>query len=190
MENIKDKVRGFEYVIHQLKNWHDTVYEHHPVENDLSKLKVIKLHFFISAVCAGSDDDLLNFFDCFYAMPYGHVEGEVYSNLDKMEAFKLTERRLEIRENFNKDEYFKLIDIGIKNKIDNSIAKLKEININLVKYVAMDLVELSHNWYSWRAMYNLARSFNKQSIAIPVEVIRNEPKIYSLATVESLYAVY
>ncbi|MCJ8164149.1 Panacea domain-containing protein [Pontibacter sp. E15-1] len=190
MTEVAKKVLGFEYVIYHLTKWYKEAFDSDFLNNDLSKLKVIKLHFFVSAVGANSEDDLLGYFDNFYAMPYGHVESQVYDNLDQMQAYILTARNLQLKDSIDLDNYWEALDKSIKGKIDKSIESLKRYNPNLIKYTAMDLVELSHSWYSWRAMYKLALSFKRQSFAIPPEVIRNEAKTFHLSSVESLYAVY
>src|SRR6218665_1686180 len=73
----------FEYVLHKLLEWHhEKTGREEP--NDLGVLKSIKLLFFVSAAktSIGNDNSLLDLvFDKFSAMPYGHVESEVYSEI-------------------------------------------------------------------------------------------------------------
>lgn len=65
----REKIQAFEFVVFKLVNWYKTQNsitdnETFTAINDLSKLKVIKLHFFVSAVNSKSNS-LLSIFDNF-----------------------------------------------------------------------------------------------------------------------------
>lgn len=175
------KIKAFEYFITQLIAWYkeengQETFKH----NDLSRLKVLKLHFFVCASRANEKEDgLLSIFDNFWAMPYGHVESDIYKNLESLFCFEINTQNLNIINDCNK-EYFETLDNKIKEEISQSFSTTKLKNKDLINYMAVDLVELSHTWYSWKAMYKLARSFNKYSLKIPNEMIRTEKKLFNL----------
>jgi len=81
MAELSKKTQAFEYFVYQLQKWYIGKYGSFE-NNDFSILKVLKLLFFCSAIEAekDKDDTLLDIaFDNFYAMPYGHVESDVYN---------------------------------------------------------------------------------------------------------------
>lgn len=160
----------FTYLVTRLVAWSDEV---NPADRheSLTKLKLIKLLFFAAAADKSSgDNSLLAVFNNFYAMPYGHVESEIYNRI--------------VQEGINNYSFAVGCDINIdaadKALIDSAINNLKASNKNLIKYTANELVDLSHEWYSWKFTYNLARSLGKYSMKIPVDVIKKERKFYSL----------
>ena len=175
------KVKAFEYFVKQLISWYKEQNTAEDFENnDLSRLKVLKLHFFVSASKANEEEDgLLGVFNNFWAMPYGHVESDIYKSLEHLCCFKLSNEKLAI---LNQDltHYFNDLDPEIKTEIEKSFEVIKDKNKELINYLAVDLVELSHSWYSWKSMYKLARSFNKYSLKIPKEIIKSEGKIFNL----------
>src|SRR6185295_7815705 len=96
------KLEYFEYTISKMIQWYcqenamstDTF----SVVNDFSKLKVLKLHFFVCAINSSSNH-MLEIFDSFYAMPYGHVESELYNamNADELQRFSFTESSMQLK---------------------------------------------------------------------------------------------
>ncbi len=175
---IASKLKAFEYLLIQLIKWYEDVSPGKSVVTDFNKLKVIKLHFFASAVNADSNSDgLLNIFSEFYALPFGHVESDIYDSLSNLQVFKLTKNDMSI--NQYPSNYFDDIEMD-KATIELAVDTLKSINPNLVKYEAMDLVELSHRWYSWKTTFETARSLGRFSLRIPNELIKKESKFYVL----------
>jgi hypothetical protein len=173
------KIKCFEYLIVKFIEWHHVERPHEDPLLSFSKLKVFKLHFFASAVNADKNHKgLLNVFDKFYALPYGHVESDIYNHLDKLTIFSFNGNSLE-RKTEENHTYFNSINI-YKQELDSSIDSLKIKNADLILYKALDLVELSHKWYSWRVNFNLARSTKRYSHAISTEIIQNEIKYFSL----------
>jgi len=175
-----DKINLFEAFLGELVNWFCEVnncdvddFNSHP-NNDLSKLKVIKLHFF----ACSTTNDALDIFNDFHAMPYGHVETDVYNGLNNMKFFKITKSRMEIEPEgmeflkLNLDEEYKIAKVMVKN--------LKYINMDLIKYKAFDLVELSHKWFSWRYTFKEARQANSYSKKINPDLIKEEKKYYNI----------
>ena len=176
MTNKKDL---FEYFLSKLIEWH-CVY--HQIDmndfnghstNDLSKLKLIKLHFF---TCS-TKDEALDFFDNFYAMPYGHVESSIYPTLDSLVNYRIESRGLTI---LNNVPNFAMIDQDKLNLMDESIAILKSKNPDIISFSPFSLVELSHKWFSWSYTFEEARRENLYSKKISPEVIKKETKFYCL----------
>lgn len=139
--------------------------------NDLSKLKVIKLHFF----ACSTNSEALDVFDDFHAMPYGHVESGVYNLLDSLRYCKVSSNKLVITD-LNKFQQMRC-DEGI---IDTIVQKLREENNDLISIEPFELVELSHKWFSWRHNFQKARQDGMYSKPISKDLIIREEKFYSL----------
>ena len=77
----------FETIVHKLRDWYmeengiETIEDFNNI-NDFSILKLIKLHFFVTAINSNEDNSLINKF-VFFAMPYGPVETFIYSKIKK-----------------------------------------------------------------------------------------------------------
>lgn len=126
---------------------------------------LMKLLFFTAAIRSSpSDKGLLQIFDKFYAMPFGHVEGDVYNQIRKAESEKTEERLL----------------ASTAMAIDHSLEELNEVNNKIFTMPPFDLVELSHRWYSWKTFYNAALEAGKKSLLIPSIIIQREEKIFHL----------
>ncbi|GAB7089211.1 Panacea domain-containing protein [Marinifilum fragile] len=168
------KKLNFEYFVSRLLEWYGEVYCDQ--SNDLSKIKVLKLLFFTSAVGANTESDgLLDIFDDFYAMPYGPVESEIYDSLGDLLRYRITKESTTSKNNidFNNDSIEKA-------RIDEAIEKLKRVNPQLIKMNPFDLVELSHMWSCWSMVYDYALNNNQYSHKIPNELIKAENKIFTL----------
>lgn len=174
------KLQKFEYMVHQFIKWYNelnkTVITQYPYENDnFSKLKLIKLHFFACAVTANPDngEGLLSTFGDFHAMPYGHVESYVYSHLSNTESLEINNSNIKLLQQC--PEYLSAKE---KEEIDDAVSSLREKNSDLVRYSASKLVDLSHEWDSWQTSFSIAQKFGKSSIKIPNDLIINEAKFY------------
>ncbi|HIY76400.1 MAG TPA: DUF4065 domain-containing protein [Candidatus Sphingobacterium stercorigallinarum] len=172
------KIESFEYFLKGLVGWFCDFYtidnadfNDHP-QNNLSKLKVIKLHFFASS----TSTDMLDLFDDFHAMPYGHVESEIYRSLSKLQFAEVTNTKLVITD----IKSFNEVSVGQSEVVDNSISTLKELNSQLISFSPFDLVELSHKWFSWRYNFEIAKKDGSFSRPISKELIKKEEKYYSL----------
>lgn len=182
------KVEYFEYATSKLIEWacqsSNRSIQSFESGNDFSKLKVLKLHFFLCAVNSKTNT-LLNVFDSFYAMPYGHVESDIYNaiNLKGLKRFDFLDSRISIKCEFIEDlpGSFNQGIADYKSQIDSAIEALKNENYSLVEYSAMDLVELSHLWTSWKVSFKIARSKNIFSQKIPAEAIQAESKFFAIA---------
>lgn len=175
---MNKKLLAFEYFVYQLHKWYSEVFGN-TEKNDLSTLKVLKLLFFVSAVNTKkeSENALIDvIFNKFSAMPYGHVESEIYDFIKRgqVQNITLTNSSSSI---INSQEILKL-ESDYKSIIDNNIELLKNINFDLIKYSSIDLVELSHRWYSWQKNYKIALNKKSFSQNIPLEDIKEEIKVY------------
>lgn len=176
--NQNQKIVLFEYFLKKLVDWFCNYYyinvedfNDHP-QNDLSKLKAIKLHFF----ACSTNEDALQIFDDFRAMPYGHVESDVYNSLDLLQYICLTNSKLEI---LNWDALTVIENDNIPI-IDDAVENLKERNFDLISFSPFALVELSHKWFSWQYNFSQAKNIGIYSKPISTELISREPKLYSL----------
>lgn len=173
-----NKKLAFEYFLYQLQIWYKEANGKEP--NDLSILKVLKLLFFTASVGTsdGIKDYLLdNVFDNFVAMPYGHVESNMYNYL-RERAF--TNIRIDSKGSsiLFKDDILSL-DENIKKQIDSKLSLLKRINFQLIIYSSFELVELSHKWYSWKKNYQKAQQRGSFSFPIEISEIKKEIKFYA-----------
>jgi uncharacterized phage-associated protein len=186
----KEKAFYFEYVLFKLGIWYADLIK--TEENDFSVLKSLKLLFFVSSCNAKSKEKnilLDSVFDNFYAMPYGHVESDVYNairqdelafySINTRKATPRSEKQIDVIEfNSTFSKLFKSeINSEILTKIDESINFLKDRNAQFVSYSAFELVELSHLYTSWDRNYKKGAA---NSILISVEEIKSEMKIFSL----------
>ena len=177
---MEDKVAAFEYLLYKLLEWNGNSSKNND-NNDLSILKVLKLTFFVSAVGTNKDSKetlLDDTFNNYVAMPYGHVESDVYSNIkqQKLVNVKIDNKSSMLLNSFDISSY----DPKLKKRIDASIDSLMRINYKLIKTTSFDLVDLSHSWYSWQKYFNKAKSTGVYSKPIPTQVIKQEDKIYQL----------
>lgn len=185
-KNLKDKSEVFEYVVFKIIEWYSGIMHTDGNEdfndtNSLNKLKIIKLHFFVSAINS-KENEILNIFNRFYAMPYGHVESDIYEKLSELKRFEISSYKTIIKKDYlqNLQNSFNDLDPKIKENVDKAISDLRNQNSDLINYTAFDLVELSHSYFSWKTIFNLAQSKGKYSELIPSSLIIQEPKYFSL----------
>lgn len=177
------KIQAFEYLVSKFLEWYEETSSKENEGNDLSILKVLKLTFFASAVGTNSNSEntlLDNVFGNYVAMPYGHVESDIYSFIKskRLIYININNRKTYLDEN----DISKIgkLDSFIKKLVDSAVSLLKSINKDLIKLSSFELVELSHTWYSWQQYYSIALDNNRNSEPIPNEVIKGEDKIYQL----------
>lgn len=180
------KKQAFEYVIYKLIEWFKTENniqsnETFNLSNDLTKLKIIKLHFFTSAIDSNKNS-LLNLFDNFYAMPFGHVESDLYNSIEQLDRYTITKSSLLIKREYlnNLTNTFNDVSEIYKQEIDTAIEDLKQENSKIIDLQALDLVDISHNYFSWKCMFNIARANNRYSEFIPSKLIKEETKFFAL----------
>lgn len=172
----------FEYILYNIINWYK---ELRPKDSELltlTRLKVLKLLFFISAISEDEKSDLLDMFDNFWAMQHGPVESDIYNSMvnDKFlcYSFKL-KQNVTIKREFDIKEFETALR-NYKEKIDKSLAIIKRKNNKLVDYSAFELVEISHKWNSWKLAMQIAELSGKGSEKMNIIDIRSNTKYYSL----------
>lgn len=164
-----EKIAAFEYILNKLEEWHIEAFGSFS-PNNLSQLKVFKLHFFICAVSSkDKETSLLEVFNNFHALPFGPVESTVYNSTKDLKYYRLTKRELIKKEPFQAE-----INPEIAKKIDYSVNVLKQINFKLIQFSAFELVNLSHDFISWKRTYNFAQRLNRNSFKIPDNLIKLE----------------
>lgn len=168
------------YVEHLVRLFIDWFQEKSGSEkNDLSTLKVLKLIFFVSAINStpDSEDTLLDrLFNNYVAMPYGHVESDVYDLIkgNYLIDVEVTNRNSKVINH----ESTAVLNQDLKKQLEESFSKLKEVNGNLILASSFQLVDLSHSWYSWQYFYSLAEESNISSLKIDLNIIKQEDKIF------------
>lgn len=172
------KVSLFEYFLKHLVEWYCKYYGisvHHfnqDPHNNLSKIKIFKLHFF----ACSTDDEALDIFNNFHALPYGHVESTIYDNLNGLTHFSIDNSRLTILSELDEIKG----TTPEQNAIIDRIAKnIREKNFELISFDPFDLVEISHRWFSWNFTFQEARKVGMYSKAISPSLIKQEAKYYS-----------
>ena len=175
--SAEEKRPYFEYLVKLLIKWHreKTGLE----QNDLSTLKVLKLLFFVSAIDSSPDSNntlVDDPFNNFYAMPYGHVESDIYDLIKKkaLVEVSVTNKDSVI---LNEDPTVDL-DNEIKFQLDKSLKNLKETNPNIILASSFELVDLSHSWYSWQYFHSKALQNGSYSHRIDSNSIKAEEKIF------------
>lgn len=184
--NGDQKLLHFEYVVKGLLAWYSNI-TGNKTQNDLSTLKALKLLFFVSAARSKPNASNLlldDVFNTYVAMPYGHVESEIYSIIlqknGDLNYYHINNKTTTLRSNVNIDQLEGDIDPAYKREIDLSIEFLQQINPGLILLPAFALVDISHTWYSWKKYYNIALASENKSKAIPLDEIKKEDKIFNL----------
>lgn len=175
-----NKIICFEYILYQLINWYK---ELRPTDTSLisfTRLKVLKLLFFVSAI-REQDEDLLDIFNKFYAMQHGPVESDIYNAMidDELTYYNFRFRSVNGFERVCEDD-FKEIDDRLRNKINTSINRLKKQNKFIVTYTAFEEVNLSHRWNSWKITMHIAEVVGKGSGYMNIDLIRKDSQYFSL----------
>ena len=164
-----DKGDVFSYVQLELLKWYSDKNE--IANNDLSKMKSIKLLFF---VCACSDDMcLFDIFDEFHAWKNGPVEETVYGliNGNKLNYIKIDTSHTEVLNSQTPN-----IPQNSKKIVDSSIVKLKERNYDMVSMRVFDIVEISKRWISWQIAFNSEMDNRK----ISIDNLRKDRQLFHL----------
>ncbi len=179
MPSQDTKIQATNYLLKELLKWQGDKLGN---SENMDLLKFIKLNFFVASVgiSENTDDTLLDLaFDNFYALPYGHVESDIYELIkqDKLDIFTLEDQNI-VYKNRDAIESTDSLDENIKLKIGNGIQLLNEKNEDIIAYKPFDLVEISHRYYSWRFYYGQAQAENRLRKEIPKEEIKTEPKVY------------
>jgi uncharacterized phage-associated protein len=169
---ISEKIKYFEYFV-------SIVFNKVNIQkgNDLSKLKLFKLHFLTSAILTDEKNDgLLEIFDKFYALPFGPVEGDIYDNLTKLNYFAITSECTSIITDFDPTG----LDEEITTKINTQFEALITQNNTILDLVSTDLVEITHKWNAWKIAFRNARQEHKYSRLMSSDLIKVSNKVYSI----------
>lgn len=113
-------------------------------------------------------------------MPYGNVESDIYSNWNHFDFYNIENKNLTILKNITEDDFI-LISDNLKTEISEAVDSLTKINSELINYNSLQLVELSHKWFSWESMFSYAKSNYRYSEFIPSNLIKEENKTFELA---------
>lgn len=180
------KIEIFEVIVHRLKDWFIEENKIVSIEdfnrnNDFSILKLIKLHFLVTAINSSKDDTLINEFD-FYAMPYGPVETDIYNKIKISSVFSNFSIN-NFKAEFESNTPFKLIENNLIISIDNAINSIKEIDSSFINADAGSLVELTHKWNSWKKVYAEALKIGSYSKKMEKDLIIKDNKVLNLELV-------
>lgn len=177
------KLKTFEYLI-------DTIIEKkNGVYDDLSKLKIIKILFFIVSASIKIDpiNNLLKIFDKFYALKYGHVELDIYNEyiVESMlegsnKKFKISDSNMVINDKYIEIDTTLENEDSTKDMIKSAVNALLKENSNIFNYKPFELVELSHLHYSWHINNELRKELKLRMIEIPHIDIIDEEKYFNL----------
>lgn len=170
------KIDNFEYIMWRLSDWYA---RHNNVTieqsyNHFDRLRCISLLFFVSTIEAEGDNvGLLDIFDNYYAMPYGHIEGDVYKAI----RCKPTQTNIFY---FNPLEMVAKGDVNfadIDPKVDSAIDKLISVYPELIaENTSLQLVGLSRRHFSWRYYFNEARKKDIYVEKVPVDILIKQGK--------------
>ena len=172
------KALCFEYILFQLIMWLDEVEFSH---NSLTRLKALKLLFFISTIRdKEGSKDLLDVFDNYWAMQHGPVESDIYNMIvrDNLTFYDFKSRVIHQKKPINEFNFNQLGDL--KKQVKESITLLRKKNKNIIKYSAFELVNLSHKWNCWQLSMHIAELSGRGSERMRKQDIRTDNQYYSL----------
>lgn len=176
MDKLK-KQQAFEYLLTQLLAWGAEMEPAVPIFT-FTRLKALKLLFFAAAVKNEEGRDLLDVFDNFFALPNGPVESDIYNCITSDGLTYYTFKDFSL---MKKNAYMDAdLDNAIKERIIKSVRALRMINENIVSYRAIELVALSHLWYSWQKSIQMAKALGKGSYRMEENTIRSNTQIFAL----------
>lgn len=177
MTDDLNKKIAFEYLLDKLLIWYHEV---EPYRSDASftRVKVLKLLFFLSVIKQEDNTDLLDVFDNFYAMQHGPVESDIYNYMtsEKLDYFSFSDIYLERKREYSINEM--QLSNTLRLKLDGAIAALRVANPKIISLSAFDLVEISHKWESWKHAMKLANLLGKYSYPISISLLRGEMQIF------------
>ena len=171
------KIQAFEYWLTQMLKWGNDMTPKVP-NYTFTRLKALKLLFFTAAVKDKNGNDLLDVFDNFFALPNGPVESDVYNSItaDQLIYYTFKDFSLAAKQKFDDNG----LNQDIKQRIEKSIAVLRERNEKIVAYNAESLVTLSHTWLSWQNAIMIAKVLGKSSYKMDIGLIRGNAQIFGI----------
>lgn len=177
MVNIAIKKSSFEYLLNELLKWFEEVAPQRSVTS-FTRVKVLKLLFFVSAIKDEDGTDLLDIFDRFYAMPHGPVESDIYNFMsrDALDCFSFADIYMSKKKEYESKSSGLAEDIRIK--IDKAISCLRLHNPKIITLGAFELVDISHKWGVWKNSMRVAELLGKSSQLMSVDAIRYNLQIF------------
>src|SRR5690606_27294493 len=107
----------------------------------------------------------------FAAMPYGHVESEIYDILKERRGqltyFTIDHFGATVNQGANLEILRQTGLFEVRAAIDDALHRLKLASPDLILTSAFGLVDLSHIWYSWKKHYSNAVDNDLRSTMIP-----------------------
>jgi hypothetical protein len=180
-----DKIKIFEYIIYKLLEWYRSNNPNMRI-NNFGNIKVMKLLFFVVSgkLKHTSDYKLLNIFNNWDALPLGPTENDIIYAIvnNKLNYYVIDDKETEYKDFVNIADLTDLIDISIRNEIDESICYIREKSKynDLVNLGPFDLVDLSHTWHCWKKPFSIAKENGRLREKIDIDLIRKEDKNYLL----------
>ena len=177
MEEISIKKSSFEYLLNELLKWFEEVAPQKSITS-FTRVKTLKLLFFVSAVKDENGKDLLDVFDKFYAMPHGPVESDIYNfmSTNALDYFSFTDIYMSKKATYENQSLTLPDDIRLK--IDKAVSCLRLQNQKIITLGAFELVDISHKWSVWKNSMRVAELLGKSSQLMPVEAIRSNVQIF------------
>lgn len=184
METSK-KVLYFDYVVTRLIDWH---VEETGIEdfNDLSRLKVMQLLYFITSadIVCGSSLLAAKIFTNFCVMKYGHVESDIYGFMNVYNghtySYHIGNEKGKGAILYQQPRLDYLLEVPMR-AIDKAIAYLKQTNEDLIRMEGSDFIHLSRRWDSWQEFMGKDRTHNRGSYSIPFSYMLGEEKKFRLS---------
>lgn len=169
------KKQAFEFLLTQLLQWAKETKPIVPIES-FTRLKALKLLFFVAVIRDDKNTDLLDIFDNFYAMPNGPVESDIYNCItsDSLDFYTFRDFSFHITTEYRES----VLSNDIKQRIITSVECLKKQNYAVISYNAEKLVQLSHEWISWQNSIQIAHLLGRGSYPMNVKKIRNDQQIF------------
>lgn len=174
---ISIKKQAFEYLLTQMLKWGTEMTPAVPALS-FTRLKALKMLFFLAAVKNSQGDDLLDVFDNFYALPNGPVESDIYNCItsDQLTYYTFRDFSFSAKIQYSEDG----LSDQLKERIGFAVESLKQKNHKIVTYNAEQLVALSHTWMAWQDSILIARALGKGSYPMDTEKIRNNSQIFTI----------
>lgn len=160
---MNKKIEYFNAFLFELLNWYKN--DVNKDDNDLSKLKVLKLLF----LWVSKNKVALDIFDNFVAWDLWPVEEDVYKAIKDNCLCNFCVSNSSLTLNNEKCDISEEAIVMAKYIIEF----LKEKNSNLIKLSASSLVDITHKWNCW----DIARSFGL--LNIPANLILSEEWYFS-----------
>ena len=175
--DITIKKQDVEYLNTQMLHWGEEMIPVVP-NSAFTRLKALKLLFFTAAIKNEQGKDLLDVFDNFYALPNGPVESDIYNCItsDNLTYYSFRDFSFTNKKRYDERELSK----ELRERIDIAVYTLKQKNSKLVQYSAVQLVELSHSWFSWQSSIQIARVLGKGSYRMDVNRIRLNQQMFTI----------